>query len=243
MPHIRRALIMAAGRGTRMEPLTLQTPKPLVPVHGTPMIENVIQGLQSQGIREIGVITGYKKEQFSFLPEKYPGVQLIENPYWNSCNNISSLYSARDWLNEVLILDGDQILRDPSILKTQFDHSGYAGIFTDEPTDEWLMTPDAVGFIENCSRTGGSHGYRLLSVSWWSQEDGEKLKQDLEKTFVQEGRTDLYWDDVALFCCPDRYRLKIHPIPDSSILEIDSLQELAQEDPAWADWAPERSSQ
>lgn len=234
MPKAKQALIMAAGKGTRMEPLTLETPKPLVKVNGKPMIETIIDALHQQGIYKIGIVTGYLKEHFLVLKEKYPDIELIENPWFDSCNNISSLYAAKDWLEDVLILDGDQIISDPSVLNPAFDHSGYACIWSDGPTDEWVLTPDEEGFVLSCSRTGADHGYRLLSVSWWSEKDGKQLQKDLEEEFIQKKNTGIYWDDVALFCHPTHYRLKVHPIPDHAVTEIDSLEELCEIDPSYA---------
>lgn len=78
--RVERAIIMAAGTGTRMRPVTLDTPKPLIRVNGVRMIDTVIRALQENGIFEIYVVTGYQKEQFACLTENYEGVQLIENP-------------------------------------------------------------------------------------------------------------------------------------------------------------------
>ena len=96
MHTVKRAVIMAAGFGNRMHPVTLETPKPLVRVNGVRMIDTVIRALHDNGVFEIHVVVGYKKEQFQELTQTYPGVQLIENPYFDTCNNIASLYVARD---------------------------------------------------------------------------------------------------------------------------------------------------
>ena len=94
MNKAERAIIMAAGLGNRMRPVTLTTPKPLVKVNGVRMIDTVIQGLHENGITEIYIVVGYLKEQFYTLEQEYPGVTIIENPYYDTCNNISSLYVA-----------------------------------------------------------------------------------------------------------------------------------------------------
>ena len=96
MHTVKRAIIMAAGIGKRMNPITLQTPKPLVKVNGIRMIDTVIQALHANDIREIYIVVGYLKEQFKVLIQEYEGITLIENPYYDTCNNISSLYVARD---------------------------------------------------------------------------------------------------------------------------------------------------
>ena len=66
-----RAIIMAAGIGKRMQPVTLATPKPLIEVNGVRMIDTIIQGLHENGIWEIYVVVGYLKDQFRCLEEQY----------------------------------------------------------------------------------------------------------------------------------------------------------------------------
>ena len=142
MNKVKRAIIMAAGTGKRMQPVTLETPKPLVKVNGVRMIDTVIQGLHMNGIKDIYIVVGYLKEKFECLIQEYPGVVLIENPYYDSCNNISSLYVARDFISESIILDGDQIIYNHEILSPEFERSGYNAVWCENNREEWLMNVD-----------------------------------------------------------------------------------------------------
>ena len=223
---------MAAGAGQRMRPLTLTTPKPLIRVGGVRMIDTVIGALHENGITEIYVVVGYLKEQFRALEDQYPGLKLIENPWYDTCNNISSLYCAREHLQDVIILDGDQIIYDPKILSPEFTRSGYNAVWTEEETREWLMNVED-GIVTACSRTGGSRGWQLYSVSRWSEEDGERLRRHLELEFEEKGNRQIFWDDVALFCHPEEYQLGIREMSRGDIVEIDDVKELAAIDPSY----------
>lgn len=237
IPHhrVKRAIIMAAGEGKRMRPVTLHTPKPMVKVNGVRMIDTVIRGLRNQGISEIYVVVGYLKEAFASLPSEYPGLTLIENPWYASCNNISSLYVAREHLEDVIILDGDQIIYHDSILAPEFTRSGYNAVYTTEPTEEWLMNIQN-GIVTGCSRTGGTEGWQLYSISRWTKQDGKKLKRQLEYEFEEQRNRQIYWDDLPMFCYPKEYTLGIREMQKDDIIEIDNFHELTAIDPSYSEY-------
>ena len=235
MNTVKRAIIMAAGTGSRMHPITLDMPKPLVKVNGTRMIDTIIRGLHNNGINEIYIVTGYLKEQFQVLKKEYPEIVLIENPFYNTCNNISSLYVARDHIEEAIILDGDQIIYDESILSPEFVRSGYNCVWTDDETNEWLLKTEN-DVVVSCSRTGGKHGWQLYSISRWSKDDGIKLKKHLEEEFEVKKNHQIYWDDVALFCYPEEYQLGIREMHKDAIIEVDNFSELVELDSTYKDY-------
>ena len=234
MYKVERAIIMAAGKGTRMRPVTLHTPKPLVKVNGKRMIDSVIEALHKNGISEIYIVVGYLKDQFEILPKEYENVKLIENPFYDTCNNISSLYVARDYIENAIILDGDQIIYHEKILAPEFDRSGYNAVWTDDETEEWLMTVEK-GIVTSCSRTGGKGGWQLYSVSRWNEADGKRLKHHLELEFNEKYNRQIYWDEVVMFCHADEYELGIRPMNADDVIEIDNLEELIALDGSYKD--------
>lgn len=225
MSVIKRAVIMAAGLGSRLRPLTETTPKPLLVVNGKRIIETVIDALLFNGIKDIYIVVGYKKEQFSILLEKYPFIHLIDNPYYDRLNNISSLYVARKYIGDTVIIDGDQIILNPQILKPEFIKSGYCCSIVNNQTNEWVLEVknDSVIF---CNRNGGNHGWQLFGISFWNQEDGYKLAQYVERDIKIPAHQQLYWDDIAMFLHPESFSLGIRKINSDDIYEIDSIQDL-----------------
>ena len=88
-----KAIILAAGRGSRMRGLTDDKPKGLVEFRGKPLLDWQLSSLRGAGISEIGIVTGYKRELFSSW-------NLVEfhNARWSETNMVSSLACAKAWL-------------------------------------------------------------------------------------------------------------------------------------------------
>ena len=222
MNKVRQAVILAAGMGTRLKPVTLETPKPLIEVNGVRMIDTIISSLHQNNINEIYIVVGYLKGKFESLLTKYPDIQLIDNPYYDTCNNISSLYVAREHLQNAIILDADQIIYNSGILNPYFDKSGYNCVWTDEYTDEWLLKVD-----------------KNNTISRWNKKDGEKLKKYLEYEFIDKKNTQIYWDDIAIFCHPEEFDLTIYEMNKLDIKEIDNLDELILLDNSYLEYKKE----
>lgn len=240
MFKVKRAIIMAAGLGSRLRPITNNTPKPLIKVNGVRMIDTVIKGLIENDITEICIVVGYLKNKFDVLLKDYENIKspagnkieicLIENAFYDKCNNISSLYVAREYLSECVIIDGDQILKNYEILNPNVERSGYCSSWSEEYTNEWLQTVNESGVVTECSRVGGEQGWELHGVSFWSKEDCEKLKKQLIIEFEEKRNDQIYWDDLAMFCYPEQYNLGIRKIKAEDIIEIDNIDELIKMD-------------
>ena len=218
-------IIMAAGLGTRMHPLTLKTPKPLVKVFGKPLIVTVFEGLNCRHISVFYIVVVYLKEQFSYLCEKYPGIILLENPDYSTKNNISSIYAAKAVLAtaDCFICEADLLVADGSVFGKKLDGSGYYGKMVGGYSDDWVFE-QRDGLISRVGK-GGTDTYNMVGISFFKQEDARILAEEIAKAYHTEGNADLFWDEVVDQNL-DRLHLKVFPVEEGQIVEIDTVDEL-----------------
>ena len=218
MTKIKRAVILAAGRGTRLEPLTDTCAKPLVKVCGKPIIQWTIDMLHRNCIKEIYVITGYLSEQFDYL--KNQGIVLIRNDAWDKGSNLLSTRVAGKHLDDCVLIDGDTIVKR---INTSVDCSGYTAVWLSEG-NEWKMSFDektkkVIKVIADLSLK--KDFYSLRCPSYWI---GKQAKQYRELLKVTDPLSVNYTDDVAIRVSGLRAFIEDR----KNIIEVDNMNDYNQ---------------
>ncbi|MBR6043997.1 MAG: NTP transferase domain-containing protein [Ruminococcus sp.] len=219
----KRAVFIAAGFGSRLVPITFNTPKPLVRVHGVRIIDRLIDACLQAGIEEICIVRGYLAEQFDQLLGKYPMIRFIENPLYNEANNISSALAAKELLSNAYVFESDLLIYEPGIIRKYHYTSDFLAI-PKERTDDWCFTVQNDIITEE--KVGGENCWQMVGISYWNAEDGKKLAQDIPDVFASPGGKERYWEQVPLVYRRQNYAVEIAPCRDEDIVEIDTFREL-----------------
>lgn len=217
-----KAILLAAGMGTRLRPLTYNTPKSLIEVNEKPLAERQIEFLKEKGINDITIVTGYLSEKFEYLREKY-GVNLVYNDKYDKYNNIYTMYLVKELLADSYVIDADVYINN-NFIHNGVKNSTYFSAYKENFGNEWQLEFDDNNNVTDIEVTSGN-GYILSGVSYWSKEDAKIIVEKLKKVINSKDFKDFYWDDIV----KDNLKalnIKIEKLDTNDIFEIDSLEEL-----------------
>lgn len=230
--RVKKAVILAAGFGSRMLPATADRPKPMVTVNGTRIIDTLLDALVAVGIMDITLVRGYKKERFDELLSKYPFIKLVDNDIYDKTNNISSAMLVLDAIDSCYLCEADLYISNPKIITKYQYASNILGSYSLE-TDDWSFKLDASGHITDYQK-GNTYCYNYYGISYWTKADSMKLRKDFQQVYeCMEGGTEYFWEFIPLVLCKERYAVEIRQCEKQDIMEIDNFYELVQLDASY----------
>lgn len=226
-----KALILAAGLGSRLAPITDNCPKSLVPVNGKPILMKQIENLHENGVIDITIVSGYKAEILEkSVHEKYPEIPIIESIDYATTNNMYSAYLAKDYFkDEAFLMMNADVFYDSSVITALLNCEHPNAIVTDIGT-----------YLEESMKVVENNG-RLIEISKAISQDKAlgasidvyKFSAEGGKAFFEkcseyiENRKELKrWSEVALNDILDEIEFKACPLK-GRWLEIDNHDDLA----------------
>lgn len=237
-----KALILAAGMGTRLAPLTDSCPKCMVKVNGKPIIVKQIENLLDCGITDITVMSGYKHEVLeSLLNSLGKGIKTVYNKDYNSTNNMYSAFMAKDdFYGESFVMMNADVFFDASVLHE---------VLKAEPNSSQIIVDIGSYNLESMKVIYDSNEQRIVEISKtipqesalgcsidvykFSAEGGKKFFDKCEDYIVKQGNLKL-WSEVALNAALKEANFKPCKL-NGRWFEIDNLNDLHQAEVLFGD--------
>lgn len=200
-----KAVILAAGLGSRLRPITNEVPKCMVPVNGIRIIDKQIDNLLRNGVTEIYVVDGYKAEILAdHLKKIYPQVHIVSNPRYAETNNMYSLYLTAQYVKgeEFLLMNSD-VYYDTEIIEGMLEGKNQSKIACDKSgymEESMKITLEAdERKINHISKkiTPEEHYAVSIDVYRISAEDSMTLFKEVEETILVK-KDENSWTEVAL---------------------------------------------
>lgn len=226
-----KALILAAGLGSRLAPITDNCPKSLVEVNGKPILIKQIENLHENGITDITVISGYKADILSSrLKADYPEIKIINSVDYATTNNMYSAYLAKDTLSgeDFLMMNAD-VFFDSSVITALLEYPYSNAIVTEigRYIEESMKVTEKDGFIAEISKTVKPQDALGVSIDVYkfSAEAGKAFFAKC-KEYIEVKKELKKWSEVALNEILCEIEFKACPLK-GRWLEIDNHQDLA----------------
>ncbi|WP_433862847.1 sugar phosphate nucleotidyltransferase [Sphingobacterium thalpophilum] len=231
------AIILAAGKGGRLLPLTEKVPKPLLSIWGDSIIERQIRFLVEAGVNHITIVVGYLYEQFLFLTDKYPDLEIVINSQYEATNNFYSLFLVRNRLKNTWIIEGDIFM--VSNLFLTHNRSVYYSSLKPVVQYEWYFKYNIHRRIQSIHIADRlafpamfTTDYHInMGVSFWDHRSCSTIKNLFESIHSDSDRFDiyknLYWDKI-IYDYLNEFEVYIHIVKENDWYEIDSVKDMTR---------------
>lgn len=214
-----KALILAAGMGSRLSPISDNIPKALVPVNGKPILVQQLENLVDNGIHDIAVVVGYKGEAIrKLIRKRFDFVSVVENPNYAKTNNMYSAYLARGWIDRspFIMMNGD-VFFDGRIIEDLLRNEEDNLICTDvgKYMEESMKVVEKDGRLVGISKLIPSELSLGVSIDIYkfSEQSGYSFFEKCSE-YIHGKRELTLWSEVALNDILVHHRFVSCPISD-----------------------------
>ena len=232
--RVTTALLLAAGTGSRLRPLTLDAPKCLTEVGGEPILGRLVDNLRSQGIKRLVVVTGYLDHCVrEFLEENAADFQLdyVFNPVYQTTNNIYSLWLARQMIDEPFILIESDLVFEPSLLDDMMtaDKIAVSNILPwMNGTVVELNSQKKVSAFRVSHSIDDARQYKTVNIYSFSMQGWNKVVVQLDKYIANELVNEYYETVFTNMVADGSLQLDAVFFDENKWYEIDTLIDLNQ---------------
>ena len=234
-----KALILAAGLGTRLAPITDDRPKSLVPVNGKPILLKQIENLHENGIFDITVVSGYKADILKKeVHELYDDVKIIESVDYATTNNMYSAYMAQDSMAgyDFLMMNAD-VFFDSAVITALLKFESSNAIVTDIGSyyEESMKVVEKEGRLVEISKSITREDTLGASIDVYKfSKEGGKAFFDKCVEYIEEKKELKLWSEVAINSILSEVEFRACPL-EGRWLEIDNHDDLAAAEKLFAD--------
>ena len=226
--RVKNAVLMAAGYGSRLGPITEQIPKGLLRIRGEVLVERQIEQLVEAGVADIFLVTGYRSEQFAYLGT-HPHVHIVENPDYHRYNNTSSLYRVLDELDNTYICSADNYFTK-NVFAPYVYRSYYAATYGDEPTEEYYLSVDADDRITGV-QIGGAQGWYMMGHVYFARSFSEQFRRLFKRAYETDSTVrEQLWEQFYMRHL-DELALYRKCYSQGVVYEFDTLSDILAFDP------------
>lgn len=229
-----KAIILAAGQGSRLLPLTADRPKCLVPVGGRTILEHQLASLREAGIGDVTVVGGYRFDRLTEFAERLPEAErpnLIYNPFFAVSSSIGSVWAARDLLGAPFcLLNGDSVCEPQALAEVMRSLEPGVSLFVEplsEPEHDDMLVRAENGRVIEVAKTldRATASHRSVGIIACPDSDGGPYREALDEVIASPGGEQRFHHDI-IDLLAHRSKVAAVEFPADAWQEIDSMVDI-----------------
>ncbi|PXW90712.1 choline kinase [Nitrosomonas sp. Nm84] len=233
-----KAIILSAGQGRRLLPLTESTPKCLLPVSDKPVLAWQIDALLAAGIEEITIVAGFQVNLIETLLQQqyanHPAIKILFNPFYEVADNLASCWIARTMMDgDFLLLNGDTVIESALLNKVLNSESAPITLSVDYKNvydaDDMKVQLDTDGWVQQVSKIVPPHQVDAESIGLiYFREQGPQIFRKAVESALRHPAELKSWYLSIIDTLAKQHLVNSCSVKDYRWCEIDFIEDLAK---------------